>query len=287
MFNFLHTFEPNPILISIGPFNIFYYGFFIVCGILLGSLLVFKLADKYQLDKNLVIDSAFVVVLSAIAGGRIYHVFLEIAYYLENPLNIFMLWRGGLAIHGAIIGGLLAIFFFARKHKLNYILLAALYTPALALGQAIGRWGNYFNQELFGKPTDLAWGIPIEVSRRVAGYYKHAYFHPTFLYESLGNLLILLVLLLVHRQFIKKDLKAYSLIIAVYLGLYSILRFSLEFLRIDVTPEFLGLRLPQIASLILIAISLYLIYRNKNEVSKIFKKEEKDEAGSKVLDSLS
>ena len=118
MFNFLHTFEPSPILISFGPFNIFYYGFFIVCGILIGSMIIFKLAEQYDINKNTVIDSAFIVVLAAIAGGRLYHVFLELPYYLDNPLNIIMLWRGGLAIHGAIIAGLLAIYLFAKKNKI-------------------------------------------------------------------------------------------------------------------------------------------------------------------------
>jgi len=276
MFNVLHTFQPNPILISFGPFNIFYYGFLIVCGILLGSMIIFKLAEQYDINKNTVIDSAFIVVLSAIAGGRLYHVFLELPYYMDNPLNIIMLWRGGLAIHGAIIAGLLAIYFFAKKKKLNFFLLAALYTPALALGQAIGRWGNYFNQELYGLPTDKAWGIPIEAARRINEYSNYEFFHPTFLYESIGNLLIFIILFWLHKQFIKKDIKAYSVIIAVYLFLYSALRFSLEFIRIDKTPELLGLRFPQIASIILAMLASYVFYKNKESIKAIFNKNHPD-----------
>ncbi len=272
MFSFLHTFHPDPILISFGPFHIFYYGFFIVCGILLGSMIIFKLAEQYNINKNTVIDSAFVVVLSAIAGGRLYHVFLELPYYLEHPLNIVMLWRGGLAIHGAIIAGLLSIYLFAKKNKIDPVLLAALYAPALALGQALGRWGNYFNQELFGLPTNLPWGIPIDANRRIGEYYNYEFFHPTFLYESIGNLVIFAILFWLHKQFIKKSIKSYSVIIAVYLFLYSLLRFSLEFVRIDKTPELLGLRFPQIASLILIAVAFYIFYSNKNNLKLIFKK---------------
>lgn len=272
MFNLLHTFQPNPVLISFGPFNIFYYGVFIVCGILIGSMIIFKLAEYYDIDKNTVIDSAFFVVLAAIAGGRLYHVLLEFPFYIKNPLNIFMLWRGGLAIHGAIIAGLITIYFFAKKHKLNPVLLAALYAPALAFGQALGRWGNYFNQELYGLPTSLPWGIPIEYGKRVAGYFNFDYFHPTFIYESAGNLLICALLLLLHKQFFNKKISAYSIILATYLLLYSLLRFGLEFVRIDKTPELLGLRFPQIASILLASVSIYLIYKNKAEFKKIFKK---------------
>jgi len=216
-------------------------------------MIIFKLAEKYDINKNTVIDSAFVVVLAAIAGGRIYHVFLELPFYMEHPLNIIMLWRGGLAIHGAIIAGLLAIYLFAKKHKLNPLLLASLYAPALALGQALGRWGNYFNQ------------------RRVADYSNYSFFHPTFLYESIGNSLIFIILFYLHKQFIKKRIKTYSLILACYLFLYSLLRFSLEFIRIDKTPELFGLRFPQIASLILISVTVFVFYKNREALKKLFR----------------
>ena len=150
--------------------------------------------------------------------------------------------------------------------------MAALYTPALALGQAIGRWGNYFNQELYGLPTDQAWGIPIETTRRVQEYYNHEFFHPTFLYESIGNLLIFFILFWLHKQFIKKDITVYAVIIAAYLFLYSLLRFSLEFIRIDKTPELLNLRFPQIASIVLAFISIYIFYKNKQAIKQIFTK---------------
>lgn len=278
MINFLHTFVPNSVIISFGPFNIFYYGVFIVIGILIGSVIIFKLAEHYDIDKNMVIDSAFYVVLSAIAGGRLYHVFLELPYYLEHPLNIFMLWKGGLAIHGAIIGGIIAIYYFSKKNKLNPLLLAALYTPALALGQALGRWGNYFNQELFGLPTDLPWGIPIQTANRVAPYLNSEYFHPTFLYESFGNLLIFIFLFWLHKLFIKRNSTAFALIIAFYLFFYSILRFSLEFIRIDKTPVIFGLRLPQYASVVLILVTIYIFYINRKELSALFKKNKDSQA---------
>jgi len=278
MINFLHTFNPEPILISLGPLNIYWYGVFIILGVLAASLVVLKLAESYKISKSLVIDSIFYLVLFGIIGARLYHVFLELPFYVKNPLNIFMLWRGGLAIHGGIIAGLITGYYFARKHKLDFWQLAAIYAPALALAQAIGRWGNYFNQEIFGRPTDLPWGIPIATANRIPEFFNGQFFHPVFLYESTGNLLIFLALIYFHVWIIKKfDINkikfiGYKLLTLGYLLLYSALRFLMEFIRIDSTPEYLGLRLPQIVSLLIILLSVlygYKILKNTPHASAL------------------
>ena len=264
MFNWLHTFTPEPILISLGPINIYWYGVFLILGILAASLVTIKLATRYDIKKDLIIDSIFWLVVGGIIGARIYHVMLELPYYLSNPLDIFKLWQGGLAIHGAIIAGVFMIWYIAKREKTDPWFLTALFLPGLALAQAIGRWGNFFNQELYGRPTDLPWGIPIEPLYRTTQYYSNQYFHPTFLYESLGNLLIFFALLSFHKFLQKtadekKKRIGWRLLTVSYLVLYSILRFTLEFVRIDATPEFFGLRLPQIVSLLIIAAcGLYL-----------------------------
>ncbi|MEA1962849.1 MAG: prolipoprotein diacylglyceryl transferase [Patescibacteria group bacterium] len=264
MFNFFHTNIPDSVLINIGQIKIYWYGLFIVTGILAAMAVVLKLAEKHKISKEAIIDSVFYLVAGGIIGARAYHIFLEFPYYFNNPIEIIKIWQGGLAIHGAILAGIVIAYFFAKKHKINFWRLLAVYTPGLAIGQAIGRWGNYFNQELFGLPTNLPWGIPIEPASRALEYYGANYYHPTFLYESLGSLLIFIILIFVHRFFIKKDLKFYEIIVLIYLGLYSILRFCLEFIRIDKTPEILNLRFPQIISLlILLIISLYLIKNRK------------------------
>lgn len=263
MLNFLHTYSPESILINIGPFKIYWYGLFIVSGILLGMMVIFKLADKYKISKEAIIDSVFYLIITGIIGARLYHVLLELPYYLENPLSIFKVWEGGLAIHGAIIAGIITAWFFAKKRQLDIWLLFAIFVPGVALGQSIGRWGNYFNQELFGTPTNLPWGIPIEPINRILNYYSAQYFHPTFLYESIGSFLIFLFLIYLHHWMLKKNLKEYKIIVFSYLFLYSLLRFSLEFIRIDPTPEFVGLRFPQIVSLVLIAIISYLFIKNR------------------------
>lgn len=265
MINFLHSNIPNSILLSVGSINIYYYGVLVVISMLLGIFTSVKLASYYNIKKEIVIDSAFYLIIFGLIGGRIYHIFLELPYYLQNPLNVFKIWQGGLAIHGGIIAGIITTYFFAKKNNLNPLLLASIYAPALALGQAIGRWGNYFNQELYGLPTNLPWGIAIQNAHKIKEYSEFTYFHPTFLYESIGNLSIFLILIVSHYFFLKKKKENYNyIIIPLYLILYSILRFSLEFIKIDITPEYFGLRVPQITSLIIIALSIILlVYKEK------------------------
>lgn len=220
--------------------------------------LIIRLASFYKIKKDDLLDIAFYSILSGIIGARIYFIFLELPYFLNKPLDAFKIWQGGLAIHGVIIGGILALYWMSKRKKINFPLLTALTVPGLALAQAIGRWGNYFNQEIFGKPTNLAWGIPINPTNRPLEYLSFEYFHPTFLYESVGNLLIFALLLGAHYYLIKnKQFKNhfYILIVSAYFCAYSLLRFLLEFLRLDKTPELLGLRWPQIVSLLIILIA--------------------------------
>ncbi len=262
MINFLHVFKPSPILISLGPINVYWYGLLIVSGILLGTLITLRLSKYYNLKKETIINLIFWLLISGLLGARIYHVLLEWPYYLKHPFNILAIWQGGLAIHGAIITGLAIVWIFTKKNKLNFWLLAAVLVPGLMLAQAIGRWGNYFNQELFGQPTNLSWGIPIDFTNRPLAYISSEFFHPAFLYESLGNLLIFLILISFHVWIIKKHKFSnlcYLLLVVIYLILYSLLRFILEFIRIDPTYVILGLRFPQIISLIIIFLSFLLL----------------------------
>jgi phosphatidylglycerol:prolipoprotein diacylglycerol transferase len=263
MINFLHTNQPEALLLKFGPIEIYWYGLFIVIGILTAISISIKIAKYYNLEKTKIIDLSFYLIIFGIIGARLYHVFLELPYYFNNPLSILKVWQGGMAIHGALIAGVITLFFFAKKNKLNIFKLTAIITPGLALGQAIGRWGNYFNQELFGLPTDASWGIPIELNNRILEYISFEYFHPTFLYESIGNFFIFIILIALHVYIIKKDkIKNFFfiLITSLYLILYSILRFSLEFIRIDTTPDFLGLRFPQIISILIILVVLVFLF---------------------------
>ena len=265
MISFLHNFSPSPNIFSLGSLTLKWYGLLIVLGATLALLVALKLAKYYQLKKEVVLDLAFWLIIIGLLGARLYDVLLELPYYLKYPIKIFYIWEGGLAIHGAIIAGLFVLYFFSKKHQLNFWVLSALTATVLPLAQAIGRWGNYFNQELFGRPTNFAWGIPIDINHRPADYLSYTYFQPTFLYESLGLIIIFLSLLFLTIRFLKKQTVCpnfYKNQVFIYLISYSVLRFFLEFIRIDKTPILLGLRWPQIVSLVIIIISLILIFKS-------------------------
>jgi phosphatidylglycerol:prolipoprotein diacylglycerol transferase len=274
MFKFLHSFEPSPVLISFGLIKIHWYGFFIVLAIILALLTSLSLAKKYKINRDDLFDLSFYLIIFGIIGARIYDGFLEWEYYSKNPLDILKIWQGGLAIHGGILAGFIVLYFFVKKKKIrglsgqnfwdDFFSLSFIIVPGLALAQAIGRWGNYFNQELFGRPTKLAWGIPINILNRPVEYIFNDFFHPTFLYESLGSIFIFIVLICLHFYFFKKNkinFRTKLLISVTYLILYSVLRFFLEFIRIDFAPVFLGLRFPQVMSLLIIILSFFLIFK--------------------------
>jgi phosphatidylglycerol:prolipoprotein diacylglycerol transferase len=266
MFDFLHSFVPGATLAVLGPVKIYWYGLFVVLGVLAAVSVTAKLAKRAGLEGGKIFDLAFWLILGGLAGARLYHVLLELPYYSKYPGDIIKVWQGGLAIHGGIIAGLLILFFFCRKEKLNFWLLSGLMVPGIALGQAIGRWGNYFNQELYGLPTTLPWGIPIDLMHRPLQYLSAEYFHPTFLYESLGNLVIFGLLLALALRIADKKIANPKIALLSYLALYSTLRFFTEFLRIDHTTLVLGFRWPQILSAIIFLVScswLVLLLRKK------------------------
>ncbi len=265
MINFLHTFQPRPILATLGPIHIYWYGLLMVSGILAAILVCLRLARFYDLKKEMIFDLSFWLIIFGLIGARVYDDFLQLPYYWRQPLDALKIWQGGLAIHGAIIAGLIVIFVFARRRKINFWRLTALITPGLALAQTIGRWGNYFNQELFGRPTALPWGLPIAPEHRPPTFMADSFFQPTFLYESLGCLFIFLILFSLNLYFIKRQRlneRIFVWLTALYMILYSILRFALEFLRLDETPIFLSWRWPQIISLLLIILALLILIFN-------------------------
>lgn len=223
------------------PFILYYYGLILMSGALCGGWLAAREAVRRGHSADLVWDLLIWLIIGGVIGARLWHVFtpspsliaqgVDTQYYLTHPLDLINLRRGGLGIPGAVIGGALALFFFTRKFKLNFVEWADIAAPALALGQAIGRWGNYFNQELYGAPTNLPWKIFIDPLHRLADYAEQAYYHPLFLYESLWNLGNLALLFWVSRRLAEK-LKPGDLFL-LYLVIYPVGRFLLDFLRLD------------------------------------------------------
>ena len=167
--------------------------------------------------------------------------------------------NGGLGIPGAVIGGAIALWIYCRKKKISFLTWADIIAPGVALAQAIGRWGNFFNQELYGKPTNLPWKIYIDPQHRVSGYQDYEYFHPLFLYESLWNLINMAILLWAARRF-EKWLKPGDLFL-FYMIMYSIGRFSLDFLRLDAS-QVGGINFNQTFVIFVALVSGLLIYLN-------------------------
>jgi phosphatidylglycerol:prolipoprotein diacylglycerol transferase len=248
--------SPGPILVKIGPLTIRWYGLLIAAAVLIGVSLSQYLAKRRHINPDLLGDLAIWLVVGAIPAARLYYVLFEWSNYAQNPERIVAIWQGGIAIHGAILGGLLAALIFARIKKISFWQLADLVAPSLILGQAIGRWGNFFNSEAFGGPTNLPWKLYIPPEHRPPEYVNFAYFHPTFLYESLWDLIVFgLLLTLFFRGLQGKSRLKVGTLFLVYLIAYSLGRFWIEGLRTD--SLMLGpLRIAQIVSLVGISLGV-------------------------------
>jgi phosphatidylglycerol---prolipoprotein diacylglyceryl transferase len=218
-----------------------FYGIIIMTGVLLAGVLAAWRAKQAGHNPEIVWDLLIWLIIGGVIGARLWHVFtpppssiaagFTTAYYLTHPFDLIAIWRGGLGIPGGVIGGAIALYFFARKRKLSFAEWIDIAAPSLALGQAIGRWGNFVNQELYGAPTDLPWAITIEPHKRVSGFAEYATYHPLFLYESLWNLGNMILLLWLSRRFGER-LKPGDLFLT-YLVVYPVGRFLLDFLRLD------------------------------------------------------
>ena len=253
---------PSPIIFEAGPFAMRYYGLFIALGIGLATWVTARELARKGYDSALALDALFFVVPLGFIGARLYHVVTDYELYADDPFpGVFEVWNGGLGIYGAVIGGFAGGLLFAWIRGINPLVLADAVAPGLVLAQAVGRWGNYFNQELFGRPSSLPWAIEIAPQNRPAGYKDVTSFHPTFLYESIWDLLVAFVLLLVARRFSNR-LKNGDVFL-LYVSLYSVGRFFVEALRIDrafLIGDFRGNLF--VASILAITFTLILFLRH-------------------------
>jgi len=297
-------------MFSIGLLKVHYYGFLIASAIILGFFISVKLAKKYGLKKDSILDLYFYLIIFGLLGARAYHVLCEWGYYSAHLLDIPKAWNGGLGIFGGIFAGLLVVWFYSKKIQKNSVklsktvetkkqlsiinyqlsatesrntfwLILDILSPALMLGLALGRWGNFFNQELFGPPCNYFFCIPIDLAHRPLNFFAFTNFHPTFLYESLACIIIFAVLLFLHKLRLKNNyqllvplsrastlmerrqlegsiinyshdkveshrcLNIPGLIFLTLIITYAFFRFFNEFLRIDQQPQLIGLRLSQ------------------------------------------
>ncbi len=258
----------NPIAFQIGPLAIRWYGILIVGGIVAAAYLATWLARMWGEDPQFVWDALTWCVILGVVGARLYHILtptpsmgVDQWYYFRHPAKIFATWEGGLGIYGAVAGGVLGLYITARRAKKNMLRWMDIITPGVILAQAIGRWGNWINQELYGKPTNLPWAIFIDPMYRLPGYAEFERFHPTFLYESLWNVATCAALVYLTWRFRHK--LATGIISALYFISYSTIRFLLEFIRLD-SPAVGTLAVAQIVALVVIAASIgFIVWRVK------------------------
>ncbi len=211
------------------PLNYTIYGFIISFAILVCFLIADKRSKVDGKNPNSVWDIGLTTVLAGLAGARAYHVADYWNYYSQNYFEIFNIWKGGMGIWGALIGGLTGLIIYLKLKKDNLVYWCDLIAGVLPVGQSIGRWGNYFNQENYGLPTQLPWKIFISSENRLIGYENEAYYHPIFFYESILNLILFFTL----TQISKKYPRGQGFLTLVYIAGYSLIRYSLDFLRIQ------------------------------------------------------
>ena len=263
--------SPGPLLFQLGPIALRWYGLLIAIAVLAGLTLATRLGRRRGIDPALIADLLPLLVAGAVIGARIYYVALEWRQYQGHWLDALAIWRGGIAIHGALLGGTLVTILYCRWRHLSFWQLLDVLVPAVALGQAIGRWGNFFNSEAFGLPTDLPWKLTIPIQNRPIQFLDSETFHPTFLYESLWDLGVMVLLLSLFRAASRGRIQLPAgALSCVYLMAYSSGRLWIEGLRLDplcllAQPPFCegGLRMAQLVSLLLIclgALGLWWLY---------------------------
>lgn len=245
----------DPVAFSLFGLEIRWYALFILSGIVAAICLIQWLVRRRGMDRDFILDIAPWVVAVAIIGARLAYVLVSWDRFRDDPLDALNIREGGIAIHGAVLGGALAVAWFCSRRGYRYLLWGDLILAGVALGQAIGRWGNWANQEAFGTPTDAPWAVTIDPSRRPAEYADQATFHPTFLYESIANLgnavvMSVIVLRMPGSRWLREGDAVWA-----YMVLYGIERALIESIRTD--SVYVGpLPGPTWASLVLVVAGL-------------------------------
>lgn len=251
----------NPILFEFGPIEIRWYAFLILIAVIIGISLFMKEGKRFNISSDFLFNLAFWVIVFGILGARLYYVIFNWSEYSSDLLSIFKIWNGGLAIHGGIIAGFITMYVYCRKYNVSVFKIADMAVVPVILGQAIGRWGNFFNGEAHGGIVSLAFLEKLHLPQFIIDgmYINGNYYHPTFLYESFFNLICFIILLFLRRSKKIKD----GMLLSIYLIWYGIVRFFIEGLRTD--SLMLGsIRIAQLVSISLIVIGIILLIKSKN-----------------------
>ncbi|NLW70043.1 MAG: prolipoprotein diacylglyceryl transferase [Eubacteriaceae bacterium] len=258
--------KPDPVAFEVFGYQIRWYAIMISLGIMAGFFVFLRRGKSKGFKEDDLYDIFLWIIPCAVLGARLYYVVFEWSYYSNHLSEILAIWKGGLAIHGAILFGASAALLVCRHKKINFFSVTDLLAPSLALGQAIGRWGNYFNMEAHGTTTDLPWAIEVIEGGKVLSV------HPTFLYESLWNMAVCLILIFI----VSKKAKYHGSVTCWYFILYSTGRFFIEALRTD-SLYFMGMRTAQIVSVLLILLSsAFIIVQRKKGFFPMGEGEKKD-----------
>ena len=273
--------SPGDTFLNLGFLTIRWYGLLISISVVIGLFISKKLAKSRNINPQYISDILPSLIISSIIGARAYYVIFEWRQYsgenfftsfdlFNNVIQIpsfLAIWQGGIAIHGGLIGGFLCILFFCKSKNIHLKTFIDILIPSIILGQSIGRWGNFFNNEAFGIPTDLPWKLFIPIQNRPIEFINYQFFHPTFIYESLWNFLIFILLITIFYQQNNKNSVRPGFISCLYLIGYSFGRFWIEGLRIDPLciggiPPFCdgGLRMAQFISIFLFSSGLIGIF---------------------------
>ena len=253
------------VALDLGFLQIYWYSVFIFLGIITSCIVIYKESKINNINEEFLINLIFNSLLFGIIGARLYYVLFNIPYYLSNPIEIFQIWNGGLAIHGGILAGLLTTIIYTKSNKVSTVKMLDIIVVGLIIGQAIGRWGNFFNGEAYGNITTLAalqkQGIPKFIIDGM--YIMGSYRQPTFLYESVWNIFGFIILIVIRRL---REIKIGQLL-GFYLIWYGLARFIIEGLRTD--SLMLGpLKIAKLVSMIFIFAGIYFVflYNRKNKV---------------------
>ncbi len=280
------NFTPNPIAFWLGPIAVHWYGIAYAVGIAAAAWLATVEARRRGQDPNLIPNGIIVIAIAALIGGRAYHVIDQWHLYANDPIKIFLPPYTGLGIYGGVVTGLLAMIWYTRRNHMPFWIWADIAAPAALLTQAIARWGNFFNQELYGPPTNLPWGIAIQCQYRVPEYAcpplgttpVDAHFHPLFLYESLLSFLGVAVLLYIARR-LATWTRPGDIALGYFIW-YGVERFLLEFFRHGYNWTFFGIPTAQLVASIFVLTSLaILVYRHRPGSSAARSAGEDDDEG--------
>ncbi len=245
----------DPVAISLGPLSIHWYGIIILTGMILGYYLANRETIKKGLPEDLFMDLMMYIIIFSLLGARLYYVFFNLDYYFFNPLDIIKVWEGGMAIHGGLIGGFLAGLIYTRTKGYSFFQVADIAAPSILLGQAIGRWGNFINQEAHGGPVAREFLENLMIPEFIINHMNidGTYYHPTFLYESIWSITGVIILLLIRPKL------PLGHTVFIYLIYYSVGRFFIEGMRTDSLMIGDMLRTAQVISVVIIVGSLVIM----------------------------